>query len=183
MPITILIVDNEKSIRKMLRVVLKGSKDTDFLEAKDGTEALKIAREHRGPIHLVLSDVVMPGKMTGIEMAAQLSQARPEMKVVLMSGYDSVALKMEPDWHFIQKPFSVSEIQERIGNILSENYLAANRSRLRRHMKLSRLESFPQFNESDSSIFRLGPDDLRGGGSTSIPGTPPSPLHGTSDRL
>jgi two-component system, cell cycle sensor histidine kinase and response regulator CckA len=124
MPITILIVDNQKNIRKMLRAVLKLSEDTDFLEATDGTEALKIAREHRGHIDLLLSDVLLPG-MTGIEMAAQLSQARPEMKVVLMSGYDSEALTMEPDWHFIQKPFSVSEIQERIGNILTENYPAA----------------------------------------------------------
>jgi len=124
MPITILIVDNQKNIRKMLRAVLKLSDDTDFLEATDGTEALKIAREHRGHIDLLLADFLMPG-MTGIEMAAQLSQARPEMKVVLMSGYDSEALTMEPDWHFIQKPFSVSEIQERIGNILTENYPAA----------------------------------------------------------
>lgn len=124
MPVTILIVDNEKNIRNMLRVVLKLSEDTDFLEATDGAEALKIAKEHRGHIDLLLADVLMPG-MTGIEMASQLSQARPQMKVVLMSGYDSEALTMEPDWHFIQKPFSVSEIQERIGNILTENYPAA----------------------------------------------------------
>ena len=81
MPLTILIVDDEKSIRLMLRVVLKGSGEVVFLEANDAAEALKLAREHRGPIHLLLSDVVMPGKMNGTEMAAQLSYARPEMKV------------------------------------------------------------------------------------------------------
>ena len=74
---TILIVDDEKIIRQMLRVVLK-SEGTDFLEAHDGTEALKVAREHRGPIHLLLSDIVMPGRLTGTEMAALLSEARPE---------------------------------------------------------------------------------------------------------
>jgi DNA-binding NtrC family response regulator len=125
MPITILIVDDEEIVRKLIHVALKDSGDVVFLEANDAAEALKVAREHRGHIDLLLSDVVMPGRMNGIEMAAQLSQARPEMKVVLMSGYAPESLTMEPAWHFIQKPFSVSEIQERIGNILAENYLAA----------------------------------------------------------
>src|ERR1700676_4528566 len=114
MPITILMVDNEESIRKLIRFVLKGFVDAVFLEANDGAEALKIARQHRGPLDLLISDVVMPGRMNGIEMAVQLSQARQEMKVILMSGYAPEALTMEPDWHFIQKPFAVSEILERI---------------------------------------------------------------------
>jgi DNA-binding NtrC family response regulator len=74
---------------------------------------------------LLLSDVVMPGKINGTEMAAQLSQARPEMKVVLMSGYAPEALKMKPDWHFIQKPFASSEIRQTIGNILTDKCLTA----------------------------------------------------------
>ena len=67
----------------------------------------------------------MPGRMNGIEMAAQLSQARPEMKVVLMSGYPLEALTMEPDWYFIQKPFAMSEIRERIGSILDRQTVPA----------------------------------------------------------
>ena len=58
-------------------------------------------------------------------MAAQLSHARPEMTVVLMSGYAPEEMTMEPAWHFIQKPFGVTEIREKIGNVLTENYLAA----------------------------------------------------------
>ena len=104
---------------------MKGSLDAVFLEANDATEALKVAREHRGPIDLLVSDVVMPGRMNGIEMAAQLSQAHSEMRVVLMSGYPPEGLTMEPAWHFIQKPFGVSEIRERIGSILTGNRLAA----------------------------------------------------------
>ena len=125
MPMTILVVDDEEIVRKLVRVALKGSLDAVFLEANDAAEALKVAREHREPIDLLVSDVVMPGRMNGVEMAAQLSHAHPEMRVVLMSGYALEGLTMEPAWHFIQKPFGVSEIRERIGNVLTGNRLAA----------------------------------------------------------
>jgi two-component system cell cycle sensor histidine kinase/response regulator CckA len=125
MPITVLVVDDEEIVRKMLRVVLKGSIDTDYLEANDATEGLKMAREHRGLIDLLVSDVVMPGRMNGIEMAARLSQAHQEMKIILMSGYAPEALKMEPSWQFIQKPFAASEFRERIESVLADHMLAA----------------------------------------------------------
>ncbi len=122
---TILIVDDEKIVRKLIRVVLKGFGDATFLEAKDGTEGLKVAREHCGPIDLLISDVVMPGRISGTEMAVQMSQSRPEMKVVLMSGYAPESLTMKPDWHFMQKPFPALEIRERIGSILADHRVAA----------------------------------------------------------
>ena len=125
MPMTILIVDDEEIVRKLVHVALKGSSDAVFLEANDATEALKVAREHRGPIDLLVSDVVMPGRMNGIEMAAQLFHAHLEMTVVLMSGYPPEGRTMEPAWHFIEKPFKASEIQEKIGNVLTENCMAA----------------------------------------------------------
>jgi len=125
MPMTILVVDDEEIIRKLVRGALRESVDAVFLEANDAAEALKIAREHRGPIDLLVSDVVMPGRMNGIEMAAQLFHAHLEMTVVLMSGYPPEGLTMEPAWHFIQKPFGVSEFRERIGSILTDNRLAA----------------------------------------------------------
>jgi DNA-binding NtrC family response regulator len=127
MRITILIVDDEEIVRKLVRVALKGSVEALFLEAKDAAEALKSAREHRGSIDLLVSDVAMPGRMNGIEMAAQLSHERPEMKVVLMSGYAPEALRMKPDWHFIEKPFAASEMRERIGNILAETSIPSIR--------------------------------------------------------
>ena len=70
MPTTIMIVDDEEIVRKLIRVTLKGSGDMVFLEANDAAEALKLARQHRGEIDLLLSDVVMPGRMNGTEMAA-----------------------------------------------------------------------------------------------------------------
>ena len=125
MPLTILVVDDEEIVRKLVRVALKGFVDAAFLEANDAAEALKIAREQRGPIDLLVSDVVMPGRMNGTEMAATLCHAHPETKVLLMSGYPPEALTMKPSWHFIQKPFGVNEIREIIGNILTDNSFAA----------------------------------------------------------
>jgi len=122
---TILIVDDEEIVRKLIRVALKGSADVVFLEASHAAESLKIAREYPGVIDIVISDVVMPGRMNGIEMAAQLSKGHPETKVFLMSGYAPEALTMEPHWHFIQKPFAASEIRERIGSILAEICVSA----------------------------------------------------------
>jgi two-component system, cell cycle sensor histidine kinase and response regulator CckA len=122
---TILIVDDEQIVRRLIRAALNGSGDVAFLEAKDATEALKIAREHSGHIDLLVSDIVMSGRMNGIEMATQLSQARPKTKVFLMSGYAPESLTMEPTWHFIQKPFAASEIRERIWRILNDNSIAA----------------------------------------------------------
>ena len=74
----------------------------------------------------MISDVVMPGRMSGSEMAAKLCYARPEIKVVLMSAYPPEALTMEPTWYFIQKLFAAAEIRERIHNILTEHCIAAN---------------------------------------------------------
>jgi two-component system, cell cycle sensor histidine kinase and response regulator CckA len=118
MPKTILIVDDEEIVRKLVRVALRGSDDTDFLEANDAAEALKISGGHSGRIDLLLSDVSMPGEMNGAEMAAELSHARPETKVLLMSGYDAQPLAIKPSWQFIQKPFAAAEIRQRIRNVL-----------------------------------------------------------------
>jgi two-component system, cell cycle sensor histidine kinase and response regulator CckA len=125
MPTTIMIVDDAEIVRKLVRVALKGAVDTDFLEAQDATEALKIAREHRGMIHLLLSDVVMPGRIGGIELAARLCHAHPETKVLLMSGYAPDVLTIKPEWNFVQKPFAASEIREIVRSILDEDSLAA----------------------------------------------------------
>jgi two-component system, cell cycle sensor histidine kinase and response regulator CckA len=125
MPTTIMIVDDAEIVRKVVRIALKESEDTDFLEANDAAEALKISREHRGPIHLLVSDVVMPGRINGIEMAARLCHTRPETKVLLMSGYAPDVLTMQPAWDFVQKPFAASEIRERVRSILTDNCLAA----------------------------------------------------------
>ena len=81
MPITILIVDDEEIVHKLIRVALMGFGDIVFLVAKNGAEGLKIAREHYGHIDLLISDVVMPGRMNGAEMAVQPREQRSDRLV------------------------------------------------------------------------------------------------------
>ena len=87
---TILVVEDEMSVRRLAAEFL-GSNGYTVLEAQDGGEALQVCEEHRGPIHLLITDVVMPG-MSGWELAVRLAGRRPEMKVIYMSGYTDDAI-------------------------------------------------------------------------------------------
>ena len=109
---------------ELFRLCCHAQLEQNFLEAHDALEALEISEAHHGRIDLLLSDVVMPGGMNGAEMATKLSNAHPETKVLLMSGYEIETLEMKPEWHFIQKPFAVSEIRETIRNVLGEKSAA-----------------------------------------------------------
>jgi PAS domain S-box-containing protein len=82
---TVLLVEDEDDVRELAREILEGQ-HYRVLDARDPEAALRIAERHRGPIHLLLTDVVMP-QMSGRRLAEQLGALRPEMKVVYMSGY------------------------------------------------------------------------------------------------
>lgn len=118
---TILVVDDDIHIRDVSRRMLNQAGFT-VLEAGNGGEALDICRKHAGPIHLILTDVVMPG-MSSPELAEQLSALWPEFKVIFMSGYtDHVVLKAgmtEMAGTFIQKPFSPAALLQTIKKALS----------------------------------------------------------------
>ncbi|HTE19107.1 MAG TPA: PAS domain S-box protein, partial [Armatimonadota bacterium] len=83
---TVLLVEDEEMVRGLVRTVLQMNGYT-VLEAINGQEALAFATAHPGPIHVLLTDVVMPGGLTGPAVAAQLSALRPGLKVLFMSGY------------------------------------------------------------------------------------------------
>ena len=104
----ILLVEDDHLVRKATGRMLAHDGFT-ILEAATGEEALAICQQHRGPIDLMLTDMVLP-KMTGPELAAQVESARPETRVVFMSGYSDHALLANDRLHmgspFIQKPFS-----------------------------------------------------------------------------
>jgi len=117
----ILIVDDEDIVRKLIRLALRELEDVDCIEATDAEEALAISKRYRGPIDLLLSDVMMPGSMNGAEMALKVSDARPEMRVLLMSGHGVQAIKMKPGWRFIAKPFGASEIRDTVRRVLGES--------------------------------------------------------------
>jgi CheY-like chemotaxis protein len=87
---TILLVDDDADVRELARRVLQWQGYT-VLEAHDGPEALRLAADYAGPIHLLLTDVVMPG-MSGTTLAEELARTRPGLGILLMSGYMEEAI-------------------------------------------------------------------------------------------
>jgi two-component system cell cycle sensor histidine kinase/response regulator CckA len=116
---TILLVEDEESLRTLTRSQLEDSGYT-VLEANCGSEAIRIARQHRGPIHLLLTDVVMPG-MNGRVVAENLSASRPETRVVYMSGYTGFGDYglTNLDAIVIQKPFTRHVLLQRLREVMA----------------------------------------------------------------
>jgi len=117
---TILVVEDQDSVRK-LAVQMLNQCGYRILEAAQGDEALLLAARHAGPIHLLLTDVVMP-RMTGRELAEQLRPARPAMKVLYMSGYaeDVIASRglLDPGLLHIPKPFASEALARKVREVL-----------------------------------------------------------------
>ena len=109
---TILVVEDEAGVRELACQFLR-VKGYTVLEAQGGPEALEIARQHPGAIHLVLSDMVMP-KMNGGELAARLKAIRPETRVAFMSGYSEFSRgglgQNFPESACSPKPFSPASL-------------------------------------------------------------------------
>jgi two-component system cell cycle sensor histidine kinase/response regulator CckA len=116
---TILVVDDESDVRRILCDVLRIA-SFEILEARGGAEALEVAREFKGSIDLLLTDVVMPG-LSGPELSAQLRAMRPDIDVLFMSGYTERSLLSElgPRDHYIQKPFLPGELFVQVREILN----------------------------------------------------------------
>ena len=116
---TILLVEDEESLRTLTRSQLEDSGYT-VLEASCGSDAIRIARQHRGPIHLLLTDVVMPG-MNGRAVAEVLTASRPETRVVYMSGYTGFSDYglMNLDAVIIQKPFARRVLLQRLREVIA----------------------------------------------------------------
>src|SRR5262249_52494177 len=82
---TVLVVEDQADVRRLTTKVLE-TRGYAVLSAGEGAEALRVSQRHAGPIHLLATDVIMPG-MNGREVALLLSAARPEMRVLYLSGY------------------------------------------------------------------------------------------------
>jgi PAS domain S-box-containing protein len=117
---TLLVVEDEPAILKMTKMMLEMSGYT-VLTAATPRQALAAARDHKGKIHLVLTDVVMP-EMTGRDLADRLTSLSPGIKVVFMSGYtaDVIARQgiLDDQVQFVQKPFSRTELTSKIRQTL-----------------------------------------------------------------
>jgi PAS domain S-box-containing protein len=118
---TILVVEDDGGVRTLTARVLRRA-GYEVLAASDRSEALRLAREHHGTIHLLVTDVVMPGA-GGRLVAEQLLALRPEMKVLYVSGYTDDAVVrhgvLYDRTNFLPKPFSLTVLTEKIRDVLS----------------------------------------------------------------
>jgi DNA-binding response OmpR family regulator len=118
---TVLLVEDEDAVRALAREVLVRH-GYIVLEARHGVDALRVAERHTDEIHLMVTDVVMP-HMSGRQLAERLSSARPNMKILFMSGYTDQAImhrELTPGAPFLQKPFAPAALARRVRNILDE---------------------------------------------------------------
>ena len=110
---TILIVDDEPEVRAVARDMLQ-VKGYTTLDTADPTRALRIARTESRPIHLLLTDVVMP-LMNGRELADQIRPIRPAIKVLYMSAFstehiEEYGIQLAPGEPFVRKPFTIESL-------------------------------------------------------------------------
>jgi two-component system cell cycle sensor histidine kinase/response regulator CckA len=117
---TILLVEDEDGVRALARHVLQMS-GYMILEARDGGEALRLAQRHPGPIHLLLTDVVMPG-IGGRLVSERLAALKPGVKTLFMSGYTDDAVVrhgiLETETHFLQKPYTPAALAQKVREVL-----------------------------------------------------------------
>jgi CheY-like chemotaxis protein len=117
---TVLLVEDAAAVRAVTKQVLERQGYT-VLEAEDGEAALRLAHAHRGPIHLLLTDVVMP-QLSGRELAERLAPLRPETRILYASGYtdDSVVRHgvLESGTAYLQKPFSPESLARKVREVL-----------------------------------------------------------------
>ena len=117
----ILIVEDEEMLRELAREILRDS-GYQILEAASGREALIVWQQHEGKIDLLLTDMVMPEGVSGVELAERLVAETPQLKVVFMSGYtsDDVSAEMlaRTNASFIQKPYGHAELTQTVRDCL-----------------------------------------------------------------
>jgi PAS domain S-box-containing protein len=119
---TILVVEDEEVVRKLAVQILK-KQGYEVLQAAEGGEALLVLEQHSGPIHLILTDVVMPG-MSGPQLVERLQQVRKDFKVIYMSGYTDESViyhgVQDGETNFMQKPFTLEMVGTKVREVLDE---------------------------------------------------------------
>ena len=125
---TILLVEDAEAVRKLAHMFLRDN-GYQVLTASDGSEAVEVARQSSGPIHLLLTDVVMPG-MNGRVLWERLAPGNPAMEVLYMSGYTDSFIAghgvLEPGTHLLHKPFTEEALTRKVREILDAARNARN---------------------------------------------------------
>lgn len=118
---TILVVEDDADVRIAVVQVLELS-GYRVLSARDGPEALSVLDENPG-IELVFSDLVMPEGMSGLELVRKAQRTRPDLKILLTSGYSSRAVLDDsaPELPLIKKPYRLAEVVRRVGEVLGRS--------------------------------------------------------------
>jgi DNA-binding response OmpR family regulator len=119
---TILLVEDETPLRRVVRLILEQA-SYRVIDAASGEEALERCAAHAGPVHLVLSDVVMPG-MDGPELVRRLSRERSGLRVLYMSGYADDRLAghnvVECGLEYLEKPFTPEALTAKVRAVLEQ---------------------------------------------------------------
>ncbi len=115
----VLVVEDETPVKSLLRKVLQAG-GYSVLEAASGLDAIELGSRHRGPLDLLLTDVVMPG-MSGTELAGHLGRERPDLRILYTSGYtDDAVLGAVAESPFLPKPFTPDELLRAVRDVLDK---------------------------------------------------------------
>jgi CheY-like chemotaxis protein len=124
---TLLVVEDEQAVRRASAEFLR-MLGYNVLEAKDGVDALAVAKQYHSTIDLLVTDVVMPN-MSGGELAKQLGRVAPKIKILFVSGYAGKTVLdhhvMDLETNFLQKPYSLKQLAAKIRATLEHKAAAA----------------------------------------------------------
>jgi two-component system, cell cycle sensor histidine kinase and response regulator CckA len=116
---TILLVEDDAAVRELIAKVLS-DRGYRLLDAANGKEALRIAQEFSGEIHLILTDIVMP-EMSGMELVSRIAQARPAARALFVSGYIGEAIDqagLNPTIAILTKPFTPVSLLRKVREVI-----------------------------------------------------------------
>jgi DNA-binding NtrC family response regulator len=124
---TVLLVEDEPALRDLIKIALSGHGFT-VLDVGNPVDAITLCKKHTAPMHLLLTDVIMPG-MDGPTLAKQVRNERPDIKVLYMSGYATNFLmhdgEVDPGINFLEKPFHPRALLHKVREVLD----STNRAR------------------------------------------------------
>jgi DNA-binding response OmpR family regulator len=116
----VLVVEDEEPVRELLRKLL-ASQGYRVLEARHGMDAIRILERHRGPVDLMITDVVMP-EIDGLELTERVRMTRPDLPVLFISGYTSDEVMRRgaglPSGAFVHKPFASDDLLAAVRRLL-----------------------------------------------------------------